>query len=281
MLSLLGTIKKTFSRELSTHLAARLGESENGIRNALGGIVPVVLGGFINKARNDGGRAVFELSQSASAVANGRYDTLTGMLGLLGSGHAPEGGLAAGERLLEMLFGTGSRSIAEPIGNYANIRPASAQALLSLTGAVLPDLLGKYSAQRQMQAKDFAALLLGQKSKVRAMLPPGLSGLTGLLWLGGLGNNSRRLAASKALPRMGRRGTIKALSTWYQVAAGAVGTVLLAFLLLSGGLGEVEGAVVQTGHAAAADAQAGTANCLPDSAAIYAWLVNVPGTLAQ
>lgn len=49
MTSLLDTIKATFSRELVSHLASRLGEAENGVSKALGGLVPVELAGLIKK----------------------------------------------------------------------------------------------------------------------------------------------------------------------------------------------------------------------------------------
>ena len=43
MKGLLSSIKTSFSRELIGHIAARLGEGENSVSKALGGIVPVVL----------------------------------------------------------------------------------------------------------------------------------------------------------------------------------------------------------------------------------------------
>jgi hypothetical protein len=237
MSSLLNTVNQSFSHEFVGHVAARLGEGESGIRNALGGILPMVLAGLINKVGIDEGATVLELSKAASEAAQGRYDSLTGLLGLLGSGYTPGGGLAAGEQLLGTLFGTYKCDLAELIGTHAGIRASSARDLFALAGVVLPDLLGQLASRLRLRATEVAALLLGLKKEVRALLPAGMHGLTGLLWLGGLGTNRRTTASGTPLGKA-RPGTAATTATWYQLAVGALGTVVLALLLVVGnGLG--------------------------------------------
>ena len=275
----LNTITACFSRELITHLAARLGETEAGVRTALDGIVPLVLGGLINRAGMDNGEGVYRMAQNACQAADGYHNTLVGVLGLLGSGAAYEGGLAQGERLLATLFGAGSCSIGGPISQYAAIRPASARTLLRLAGAVLPDLLGQFATAHKLQAREMAKLLFGLKKKVRAMLPAALTGLTALLWLGGLGNTARQTVATTKRMRPMHRRLMEAASGWYQMAAGAVGTAVLAYVVLTGGLTDTD----VTGESAVAPAARSVlvgVYTYCDSAEVYEWLTNTPEQLS-
>ncbi|HEX8656919.1 MAG TPA: DUF937 domain-containing protein [Hymenobacter sp.] len=181
-MNILDTIKATFSPKLVGHIAARMGECEKGINNALDGIVPVVLGGLINQAASGRAEEVFELSQKAYRATNVSLASLTGVLGILGSGSA----LERGEKLLLTLFGTASQVMANSISDYAGIKVSSAATLLNMVSAVLPAELGQYAIVHHLKARGFAEALLSLKGTVRTMLPPGLYGLTCLVWLGGL-----------------------------------------------------------------------------------------------
>ncbi|MBD2768044.1 DUF937 domain-containing protein [Hymenobacter sp. BT664] len=185
-MDILFTIRTTFSSRLVGHIAARLGECEKGITNALAGIVPLVLGGLINKAAAGGSEAIFELSQNAYRSTNASLSSVTGILGILGSGTAPGSGLQRGESLLITLFGTARQGMANSISDYACIKVNSAATLLSMVSAVLPAVLGQYAATYNLKARGVMETLLALKGKVRTMLPPGLYGLTCLAWLGGI-----------------------------------------------------------------------------------------------
>jgi hypothetical protein len=185
-MNILDTIKATFSPKLIGHVAARLGECEKGVNNALDGIVPVVLGGLINQVASDRAETVFDLSRKAYRATNASLGPLTSILGILGSGTAAGTALARGENLLSMLFGTASQVMASSISDYAGIKVSSAATLLNMVSAVLPAELGQYAIVHNLKARGFAEALLALKGTVRTMLPPGLYGLTCLVWLGGL-----------------------------------------------------------------------------------------------
>ncbi|MBU6121493.1 DUF937 domain-containing protein [Hymenobacter siberiensis] len=51
MSSLFTTIARTFPRGLISHLATRLGEGEKGMKRALDGVLPVMMGGMARQAQ--------------------------------------------------------------------------------------------------------------------------------------------------------------------------------------------------------------------------------------
>lgn len=235
MLLLLDSVRAAFSRELVGHVAARLGESENGIHRALGGIVPMVLCGLINKAASCEPETIFLFSERAYQLANGRVGSVMGMLAMLGGGVQSGSALRQGEDLLATLFGATVNIIAVPVSTYAGIRPESSMVLLRLVGAVLPAMLGQYAAFHQLNALSFTATLLSLKNKARALLPSGLSGLTGLLWLGGLGAKAPRpVMATIPLPMEQRIYAHNSFlrQRWGQVAALLVGLMLVFYIFV-------------------------------------------------
>ncbi|WP_201986980.1 DUF937 domain-containing protein [Hymenobacter rubidus] len=250
MLQLLNAIQNAFSQELTIHLAARLGEGEAGIRKALGGIVPLVLCGLINKTVSGEAEAVYDLSQRAFQMANGPVGSIGGVLAMLGNGTVSGEALRQGESLLASLFGTVGSIAAEPVSRYAGIRTDTATTLLRVVGAVLPALVGQYAYRQSLDSDKIAALLLRLKAPVRNMLPQGLRGLTGLVWLGGLGASAPRPATACAyLPgpaasQPARSATFGAY--WGRILLLLVGVAMLVYLLLSG---TPTGPVLTAGHA--------------------------------
>lgn len=181
MTNLLIAVKSTFSRKLIIHIAARLGEAESGISRALSGIVPVVLGGLISQTQAGASQAVHSWSQDACQATQNSLDSVTGVLGMLGSGLAPGSAMARGESVLAALFGAGgSAVIARPIVDYAGIRATSAVALVQLTSAVMLALLGAQVAGARLTPAGLGTELLGLREHVRKVLPSALYGTTGL-----------------------------------------------------------------------------------------------------
>jgi hypothetical protein len=215
-MNILDTIKATFSPKLVGHIAARMGECEKGIHNALDGIVPVVLGGLINQAASGRAEAVFELSQKAYRATNASLGPLTGVLGTLGSSSA----LERGEKLLLTLFGTASQVMANSISDYAGIKVSSAATLLNMVSAVLPAELGQYATAHHLKVRGFADALLALKGTVRTMLPPGLYGLTCLVWLGGLVTAPAQPVIEEervaAMVQLEATSVIRAVMHWWQ-----------------------------------------------------------------
>ncbi|MDO7847256.1 DUF937 domain-containing protein [Hymenobacter sp. M29] len=233
---MLDTVKAAFSRELVRHVASRLGEAESGVGKAVGGIVPMVLCGLVNQAGSGASQAVFNLSRQAWLGTHYNVSTTTGVLGVLGSNFASGNSLVQGHDVLEKLFGIGSHVLIEPISAFAGIRVESADTLLKLAGMVLPALLGQYAASRQLQAVGLASELAAIKGPVRAMLPAGLQGLVGLLWLSGMATGTKQPdAPTRSLTSVVRARAVAAMewtvrrSSMLVVLVG--GVVMLCFML--------------------------------------------------
>ena len=183
MLILLDTIKHTFSRELTSHLAARLGEGESCISKALSGIVPLVLQAFASKAGAGDCQTLFHLSTEACDALHDQLGSVTGILGLMGRVQAHSGPRVQGAPLLLWLFGTNGTVISHPIGAFAGIKPISAISLLNIVAAMLPALLGQYVNRYQLRASSLSAGLLRLSARAGSVVPPALQQLAAMLEL--------------------------------------------------------------------------------------------------
>jgi hypothetical protein len=231
MANFLSTTASAFSRELAGHLAARLGESEKGLAKALTGAVRVVLEGLISKARLGEEDAVFEMSRQAYALANSTFGTLTGMLGMVGSGDAADSDMTRGEVLLAVLFGSSNATLAEEIAGCAGIKPRSARQLLRLVAAAMPALLGQYAHNHSLTASGLLTALLKLRTSLRALSTQGLGLSASLLAAAAsssIKSQQQALPIYRRMPAMERRVPASvATSAWWYSA------VLAAFMLLS------------------------------------------------
>lgn len=171
MYTLVSAISQTFSRELINHLAARLGEGENGLRRALDGIIPVMVGGIARQAEASDAQLLFEWSNRAYQMVPYGFGSVTGMLGILGSGTATGSAMTQGETLLRVLFGNSWQTIAASVSRYSHVKRTTAITLLTLVSAVLPGLLGQYAEHNRLTAAAVTINLMGVKSQLKSLLP--------------------------------------------------------------------------------------------------------------
>ena len=183
MSQLLSTIKRAFPRELISHLAARLGEGENGLKRALDGILPVMVGGMGRQAETSDSQLLFEWSSRAYQTTKYGLSSVTGMLGILGSGSGADSAMTQGETLVLVLFGNAWQTIAASVSRYAHVKRTTAITLLSLVGAVLPGLLGQYAERNRLAATAVRANLIGVKKQLNSLLPFDLRAVAGSLGL--------------------------------------------------------------------------------------------------
>jgi hypothetical protein len=177
MADLLETICAIFPRGVVGHLASRLGEGENGVRRAVEGAIPAVLGGLIAKVAAGNVQRVFDLSQRAYQTSQNSLSSVTGLLVLLGSRDAVDSPMAQGRLLVGDLFGVAEPAIVDVLSTHAGIRPTAARTLLEMVAAVLPAVLGQHTLDGRLSVDAAAAALMGLKGRVRAMLPSALAGL--------------------------------------------------------------------------------------------------------
>jgi hypothetical protein len=201
MSALFAAITRAFPRELISHLAARLGEGENGMKRALEGVLPVMMGGMARQAEASDAQLLFDWSNRAYQTTPYGLGSVTGMLGILGSGTTAGSAMMQGETLLLVLFGNSWQAIAASVSRYAQVKRTTASTLLTLVGAVLPGLLGQYAEQNRLSAAAVTANLIGIKNQLNALLPFDMRAVADTLGL-----------TAGALPAKGRNGEGKVIS---------------------------------------------------------------------
>lgn len=178
---LLDTLKNLFGGEFSRNAATQLGESEGDIQKALGGIIPTVLTGLLNKASSPGEAG--NLLGLVKDAASGDFSRLGSLAGAL-----PAGLLAKGTDILRSLFGNKAGDISGAIASYAGIKPQSAETLLQTAAPASLGVIG----QQVDSGPGLLSLLNSQKDKILASVPSGL-GLAGLLGVGNLSDIGNKL----------------------------------------------------------------------------------------
>ncbi|SIN88379.1 OmpA family protein [Chitinophaga niabensis] len=182
---LLDTLKNVFNNEFSNKAAASLGESESNVQKAIGGIIPTVLTGLLNKAvaQGDAGGLLGLVKDAAS----GDFSRLGSLAGAI-----PAELLAKGSEILKSLFGNKAADITGAIASYAGIKTTSAETLLQSAAPASLGIIGQQAASQNLSASGLMSLLNSQKDKILAAVPSGL-GLAGILGLGSLGDIGKKL----------------------------------------------------------------------------------------
>lgn len=170
----LQAIRLAFSRELTRHLAARLGESENAVGKALKGMVPMVLCQLVIHTGEGEGRALLSPILQADWPGNRGIQNITEVLALLGGGPDNSGALDAGEGLLCRLFGANRPKLDSLMSAYAGLRPDSAFILLRLVTAILAAGLAQYAIQQQLTALRLSEEVGAAKNQIYKWLPADL-----------------------------------------------------------------------------------------------------------
>jgi outer membrane protein OmpA-like peptidoglycan-associated protein len=153
--------------ELVEKAGSFLGESETGVRKALTGIVPAVLGGLATKSSTGAGadavfRMVNEQSQAQAEPA-----------GLFGNDNTSL--LNKGAALLGNIFGDKVSSLAGLLSGFSGIRPTSASSLLSIVAPIIVGFLGKHASSNHLNASGLSNLLSSQKGNINLAVPSGLN----------------------------------------------------------------------------------------------------------
>lgn len=185
--NLIDSVKGLFTNELAGKMASSFGESEGGIQKAIGGAIPAVLAGLLNKAgTSDGASSILNLSKEAAG--SGLLSNLSAFTG---------GGNLVGKGLewLKKLFGDKADNIINMIAGYAGIRESSAASVLSVAAPAALGTLGKQVTQNNLNTAGITSLLASQKDSILNALPSGLN-LAGALGLGSLGDIGSKLSSA-------------------------------------------------------------------------------------
>lgn len=184
--NLLDSVKGLFSSDLISKMSSSFGESEGGIQKAIGGAIPAVLAGLLNKAGSTDGAASL-LNQSKDAASSGILGNLGGLLD--GGGNL----LGKGMDMLKGLFGDKTHAITSMIANFSGIRESSASSLLSVAAPAALGTVGKQVTQNNLGVSGLTSWLAQQKDSILGAIPSGLN-IAGALGLGSLGDLGSKLS---------------------------------------------------------------------------------------
>jgi len=159
-LNVIDLIKGQLGPALVSQAAGQFGESESGISKAIGGLLPIVVGGLANNSDNPG---VLNAITSASS---------SGILGNLLGGSSDNSTIS---NLLSSIFGDKLSGLVNSIATFAGISNNSSSSLLNLVTGATVGSIGKYAADNNLGQSGISSLLNDQKGIVSSLLPAGLS----------------------------------------------------------------------------------------------------------
>lgn len=167
--NLIEAAKGLFNNELIGKASSLLGESDNAVSKALGGIIPSLLGGLIDKTSgSEGAATVAQLAKETNE--QGIAGNLAGLLG------DTDGLLAKGAGLLSGLFGKDAASLlSNVIAQFSGVKNSSAGSLLSMAAPAVLGMLGNHAKNNNLDAAGMGSLLSSQKDSIAAALPAGLN----------------------------------------------------------------------------------------------------------
>lgn len=176
-MSLIDTILERVPPAIIGDAASRLGEESPVASKALGALVPLLLGGMIQKSSSDTGlQSLFSMLSNPQAA--GFLDNLGA---LVGSGNLAHGDPkdAAGA-LVGSLFGDKTGPLLGAVSSFAGFKSKeSAGGLMALAGPLVMGVLSKRITGDGLGAAGLKSLLAGERDAVARALPAPVAGLMG------------------------------------------------------------------------------------------------------
>ena len=180
MANVLDSLKAYITPELIGSAAQMLGENENGISKAIGGLAPTILAGLLEKSSDT--NAMSNLFSSISNFDSGVLDNLGGLIG--GGNLAHNDPKDTAGQLLGSIFGSKVPAITNAIAAFSGVKQSSASSLLGLAGPLVMGLLSKKISSGGLNLSGLVSLLAGEKSNILNMLPAGIGSVLGLSNIG-------------------------------------------------------------------------------------------------
>ncbi len=161
-----------------------LGESESATNSAIGGILPAILGGLMDKSSGSAGAG--ELMDLFSKSDDGLMDNVTDLF----SGGSNSGGignlLSGGSSVLGLLFGNNKLgSLVDLVTSSSGMKKSSSSTLLKLAAPFIMSVVGKKVKSMGLDALGLTKLMGSQKDHIASAMPSGFGDALGISGLGG------------------------------------------------------------------------------------------------
>ena len=166
--NLVEAVKSLFTSELITKASSYLGESETGVSSALGGIIPSIFSGLINKvSTHEGANTVAQMAHEQSH--SGLLDNVSSLFG------NDNGGIMnSSSKFIQNLFGNNTDTITSLVSKFSGLKTASTSSLFALASPLILSVLGKHASANHLNAGGLAAIVTDQQNNVAAAIPSGL-----------------------------------------------------------------------------------------------------------
>ncbi|HEX2486566.1 MAG TPA: DUF937 domain-containing protein, partial [Myxococcota bacterium] len=163
-----------FTPDLIGRVGVALGEAPGAVSKGLDAVLPALLAGVVERAREPHALHPIYALVSDAAVDPALARSPSRLLAAL----EPESGQggAASARLLALLFGPRTGGLVSAVAGHAGIQPASAEALLRLAAVIVLSFLADRVRKEGLGLPAFAALLSSQRDCVQRAIPVALAG---------------------------------------------------------------------------------------------------------
>jgi len=175
-INLLDMIKDQVGDSVLSQAGKFLGESDSGVKSAMGAALPSILGSLITKGgTNNGAGAIMDM------ISGGNHDgsIFDNLGGLLGGGDATSGFLNSGSGILKSLLGNKLGSVVDIIASVSGLKKGSSSSIMSMAAPLVMGMLGKYVKNKALDAVGLGKFLGSQKPHVASALPAGMGSLLG------------------------------------------------------------------------------------------------------
>jgi outer membrane protein OmpA-like peptidoglycan-associated protein len=174
-MSILNSLAGMITPELLSGVAGHLGENNDGVKKAMGGIFPTLLSGFMNSKQEDHSMLSGLLNQAGGDNGN----IVTSLLGALTGGNSNSGIAGIGSQLVSGLLGGKAGAAVNLISSLAGIKSGSSSSLMNIGGSLLASFLGKKMLGDKLNIGGIMSMITGQKSEIMAAAPAGLASTLG------------------------------------------------------------------------------------------------------
>jgi OmpA-OmpF porin, OOP family len=195
-INLLDMAKGVLTPDMISKAAGLLGESPEGTTKALGGVLPLVLGGMADHSSKPAGAEALLGVLTSGKAGSGTLDNLGS---LLGGGAQSSDMMSMGSGLVGSMFGEKAGGLANLVSSFSGIKSGSASGLMGMIAPILMGLIGKQltgAGGGGLNLGSLTSLLGGQKDAVAAAMPDGIK--AGLGNIPGLGFLTGASTATKA-----------------------------------------------------------------------------------
>jgi hypothetical protein len=168
--SLVSVVMQFLTPDMIAKIASALGLDRSIAQKAIGGAVPALLSSLADVASTPNGAR--QVTNIVAQQPLGSLETLKGLITGSGQNTLAE----TGSSMLSGLFGGGVLdTMAQSIGKFAGIDPASGKSILAMLGPVVLGALSQQQRSANLDATGLATLLGSQQAQFASAIPPGLA----------------------------------------------------------------------------------------------------------